>query len=169
MIPVTLKPEPENFDTDVRQRGHAWLGEKGIALTKAPPKASILPTYWRCSNKQLWEAYFGVCAYLAIYFEWVTGASSTDHFIAKSRHAGDAYEWNNYRLCCMGANRNKTKFDDVLDPFSLAPDTFILNLVTGCIKANPAHGPAVGAAVKKNHSSSHAKQSRAQGYACQAF
>ncbi|MBK8115937.1 MAG: hypothetical protein IPK44_16310 [Candidatus Accumulibacter sp.] len=52
-----------------------------------------------------------------IYFEWPLGAQSTDHFGAKSSHAGQAYEWNNFRLSCLGANRNKNRFDDVLDPF----------------------------------------------------
>ncbi|EFK95099.1 conserved hypothetical protein, partial [sediment metagenome] len=77
------------------------------------------------------------CAYLAIYFEWVSGASSTDHFIAKSRNAGDSYEWNNYRLSCLGANRNKGRFDDVLDPIGLPANTFVLNLASGEIGPNP--------------------------------
>lgn len=138
MIPVTLRPEPADFDVEVRQRGRAWLTNKGIALNAAPRKAASLPSYWSHSNKQLWEAYSGVCAYLAIYFEWVTGASSTDHFVAKSRHAGDAYEWNNYRLSCLGANRNKNRFDDVLDPIGLPADTFVLNLASGEVSPNPA-------------------------------
>ena len=85
------------------------------------------PAYWRHSNRQLWEAYDGVCAYLAIYFEWVTGTHSTDHFVAKSRNAGDAYEWHNYRLSCLAANRNKGTFDDILDPIGLEPNTFVLD------------------------------------------
>ena len=83
------------------------------------------------SNRALWTAYGGVCAYLAIYFEWVTGASSTDHFVAKSKLAGQAYEWTNYRLSCLGPNRNKNKFEDVADPFTLTADTFELNLSNG--------------------------------------
>lgn len=137
MIPVALQNEPADFDLKVRQRGHAWLVGKGIALNAPPPKASSLPNYWTNSNKQLWDAYSGNCAYLAIYFEWALGASSTDHFVAKSKRAGDAYDWKNYRLSCLGANRNKNKFDDVLDPIGLAQDTFILNLATGDIRPNP--------------------------------
>lgn len=137
MIPVTLQPEPADFDAEVRKKGHTWLASKGIPLNAAPPKASALPNYWSHTNKQLWEAYSGVCAYLAIYFEWVTGASSTDHFVAKSKNAGEAYEWSNYRLSCLGANRIKNKFDDVLDPIELSPDTFILNLASGKITPNP--------------------------------
>jgi uncharacterized protein (TIGR02646 family) len=138
MIQISLQPEPVDFDVKVRQKGLTWLAGKGIALNAAPPKASALPNYWSYSNKQLWDAYSGVCAYLAIYFEWATGASSTDHFVAKSKHAGDAYEWNNYRLSCLGANRNKNRFDDVLDPIGLSPDTFVLNLASGEISPNTA-------------------------------
>ncbi|MDD4962952.1 MAG: hypothetical protein PHI11_03415 [Gallionella sp.] len=142
MIPVSLQPEPVDFDVKVRQLGRTWLANNGIALNAAPPKGSALPNYWTHSNKPLWDAYSGICAYLAIYFEWATGASSTDHFVAKSKHAGDAYEWNNYRLSCLGANRNKNKFDDVLDPIGLVQDKFFLNLATGEIQANPALGEA---------------------------
>ena len=131
MIPVVLAPEPEKFDEWVRKPGLEWLREKEFALDAPLPKKKHLPEYWRHLNKDLWAAYGGVCAYLAIYFEWVTGASSTDHFVAKSSHAGLAYEWSNFRLSCLGANRNKNKFDDVLDPIGLAPDAFALNLVSG--------------------------------------
>ena len=138
MIPVTLQPEPADFGVQVRQRGHAWLESQGIALDAAPPRASDLPNYWSWSNKRLWEAYSGVCAYLAIFFEWSTGAGSTDHFIAKSLKAGDAYEWSNYRLSCLGPNRKKNRFDDVLDPIGLAPRTFVINFASGRVAPNPA-------------------------------
>ncbi len=138
MIPVQLQSEPVDFDTKVRQPGRDWLATHGIALNSAPPDPSTLPRYWSHTNKQLWTAYRGVCAYLAIYFEWVTGAASTEHFIAKSQVAGDAYEWSNYRLSALGPNRNKNKFDDVLDPIGLAPDTFVINFASGEILPNPA-------------------------------
>ncbi len=131
MIPVQLQPEPPNFDRDVRQPGHAWLTRNDVALHAPPADASALPTYWRRTQKELWTAYSGVCAYLCIYFEWATGASSTDHFVAKSTHAGQAYEWSNFRLSCLGANRNKGRFDDVLDPFEMAAFTFELNVSSG--------------------------------------
>ena len=149
MIPVRLQPEPADFDQRVRQPGRDWLTSHGIALDEAPPKASDLPNYWTRSNKQLWLAYSGVCAYLAIFFEWVTGASSTDHFIAKSKHAGDAYEWNNYRLSCLGPNRNKGKFEDVLDPIGIQSDTFELNLTTGEIRPNPSLDATQKSAARK--------------------
>jgi len=141
MIPVALQPEPGDFHEKVRQPGRRWLTANGIDPDSPPPKATALPNYWPRSNKQLWEAYSGVCAYLAIFFEWVTGASSTDHFIAKSKHAGNAYEWDNFRLSCLGPNRTKHQFDDLLDPIGLAPDTFFLNLADGKIRTNPSLSP----------------------------
>lgn len=140
MIPVQLQPEPSDFDVEVRKKGQSWLAKNGIAVNAPPPKASDLPAYWQSMNKPLWDAYGGTCAYLAIFFEWSTGASSTDHFIAKSSNAGNAYEWSNYRLACLGANRSKNKFDDVLDPIGLAPETFHLNLLTGHIRPNSSLG-----------------------------
>jgi uncharacterized protein (TIGR02646 family) len=137
MIPIVPQREPANFDTEVRQPGLRWLEEHGIAVNEPPPDSSELPTYWRRTQKELWTAYQGVCAYLCIYFEWSLGAQSTDHFVAKSAHAGMAYEWANFRLSCMGMNRNKNKFDDILDPFEIAPETFHLNLVSGQIRPNP--------------------------------
>ena len=137
MIPVELQPEPADFDENVRLPGRAWLAERAVEPDAPPPDPAALPTYWRRSNRQLWEAYDGVCAYLAIHFEWVTGTHSTDHFVAKSRNAGDAYEWRNYRLSCLAANRNKGRFDDILDPIGLEPTTFVLDLATGRIRPNP--------------------------------
>lgn len=149
MIPVVLQPEWADFDTKVRQPGLAWLAGKGIALNGPLPAKTKIPDYWSRSNKALWDAYGGVCGYLAIYFEWATGASSTDHFVAKSKDAGQAYEWANYRLSCLGANRNKNKFDDVLDPVSLAADTFELNLVSGEIAPGRGLNTATAAMAHK--------------------
>ena len=137
MIPVELQPEPADFYENVRQRGWSWLEIHGVDPGAPPPNPAALPPYWRRSNRQLWDAYSGVCAYLAIYFEWCTGAASTDHFVAKSRQAGDAYEWRNYRLSCLAANRNKNRFDDILDPVGLELHTFVLDLATGNIRPNP--------------------------------
>lgn len=136
MIPVLLQKEPVDFDAEVRQKGRTWLTKNGIAVNASPPKASKLPRYWSHSNLHLWNAYSGTCAYLAIFFEWSTGASSTDHFVAKSLKAGDAYEWSNYRLSCLAANRSKAAHG-VLDPVGLKPETFILNLAKGSVRVNP--------------------------------
>lgn len=131
MMPLHPQSEPPHFDTQVRQRGHAWLHAQGWKLNEPAPQPGGLPTDWRETNPDLWRAYRGVCAYLCIYFDWALGAASTDHFVAKSVHAGQAYEWSNFRLSCLGANQRKNRFDDVLDPIGLAAETFELNLVSG--------------------------------------
>ena len=137
MIPVVPKQEPADFDARVRKPGQQWLTDNNIILSAPPPDPSALPPHWRNTQKSLWDTYDGVCAYLCIYFEWALGASSTDHFVAKSKNAGQVYEWANYRLSCLGMNRNKNRFDDILDPFQIEPQTFVLNLVSGEIKPSP--------------------------------
>ena len=69
MIPVELQQEPRDFNENVRQRGRCWLANHGIEPDAPPPDPAALPAYWRHANRQLWQAYGGVCAYLAIYFE----------------------------------------------------------------------------------------------------
>ncbi len=138
MIPVHPQPEPNAFNDEVRIPGLKWLRENGIALDGPPPESASLPALWRNMMKELWVSYGKVCAYLCIYICWPTGAVTTDHFVAKSRNAGLAYEWLNYRLCCLGANRRKNRFDDILDPFEIEPDTFFLHCASGEIFTNPA-------------------------------
>ncbi|MDR3109775.1 MAG: hypothetical protein LBU65_08820 [Planctomycetaceae bacterium] len=138
MIPIPRQMEPDGFDRDVRQKGMQWLRQHNIPLNTAPSDASELPPYWQKYNERLYDAYNGICSYLAFYFEFISGASTTDHFIAKSRNAGDTYEWDNYRLACLGANQRKNKYDDVLDPFTMQPETFYLNLLSGEIAVNPS-------------------------------
>lgn len=137
MMPVVEQPEPTAFDATVRQKGLAHLEKKGFALDKPlPPKADLQP-YWRACLTDLHQSYNGVCAYLGVYFERVTGAGSVDHFIAKSANAGLAYEWSNYRLACSTMNSRKRDYDDVLDPFYLSPGLFRLQLSSGRIYPNP--------------------------------
>jgi len=138
MIPVTLQPEPINFDKNVRQKGLADLAKKGISLTgPVPPKTKITP-HWRACLDDLYRSYDGCCAYLGVSFERTTGAGSVDHFIAKSQLAGKAYEWDNYRLACSVMNSRKRAFDDVLDPFSIGPGWFHLELFSGRVFPNPS-------------------------------
>lgn len=135
MIPVVLQDEPLDFDKDVRQKGLLRLHKAGINPESPPPEKFDFGDYWSKYNEKLHTAYAGVCAYLAIYFDFPVG-STTDHFIAKSKLAGCAYNWDNYRLSCPGSNWNKNKFDDLLDPIGLLPETFVLNFLSGAIKVN---------------------------------
>lgn len=139
MIPVLEQPEPADFDANVRQKGLAFLRRKGIALDQPVPKGTKLDTCWRSCLDDLHARYQGCCAYLAVFFERVTGGASVDHFVAKSTSRAEyAYEWRNYRLSCSTMNSRKREFDDVLDPFSIQEGWFQLELVSGRIYPNPA-------------------------------
>ncbi|OSM02200.1 hypothetical protein [Magnetofaba australis] len=137
MIPVVAQPEPAEFDAQVRQPGLAQLVRDNVPANGPPPKNYKFKATWQgIWNRVLWDTYSGTCAYLAIYFEFATGASSTDHFIPKSLSAGLAYEWDNYRLSSLAPNRRKNA-RTILDPFTMQAGTFHLNLMTGEIYPNP--------------------------------
>lgn len=53
MIPVTPQPEPEDFDTKVRQKGLRWLAEHDIDITDPLPSRTKLPPYWRACLDEL--------------------------------------------------------------------------------------------------------------------
>lgn len=137
MIHIAAQPEPATFEKQVRQKGLAWLRKKEIALDQPlPPKTAIEP-YWRHCLDDMHASYHGCCAYLAVFFERVTGGGSVDHFIAKSQRADLAYEWSNYRLACSKMNSRKRDYADVLDPFEVETGWFHLEPVSGRIFPNP--------------------------------
>ncbi len=136
MIPVVPQPEPADFDAKVRQKGLNHLAEKGYMLDQSLPENSKVEPYWRKCMDQLYASYQGTCAYLAIFFEKVTGAGSVEHFVPKSSLAGKTYEWDNYRLATRKMNSRKRAFDDVLDPFEIGEGWFRLELISGRIYPN---------------------------------
>ncbi len=137
MIPVVQQPEPLDFDVKVRQKGEAWLTSQGFDLNKALPKNTKPPAFWTECLPQLRAAYNNVCAYVCIHIEEITGSATVEHFKPKSLYPRQIYEWGNYLLVCGIMNSRKRNFEDVLNPFSLAPETFFLNLITGEIFPNP--------------------------------
>lgn len=147
MLHVTPQPEPASFDANVRQPGLKYLRDNGIDLNGPLAKGTKITPYWLKSLDDLYTSYDGICAYLAIHFERITGAGSVDHFAAKSRHAGHAYEWKNYRLACSRMNSRKNAYDDVIDPFEVESGRFQLELITGHIYPNPELDPEVVVAV----------------------
>ena len=99
--------------------------------------------YWKEIRSDLYEAYNHVCAYNA---HWIARGSSTptiDHFIPKSVKPELAYEWNNYRLASDLANKLKSTWQDVLDPFCIEENWFFLDFPSLLIHPNsellPAH------------------------------
>jgi hypothetical protein len=152
MIHVELQPEPPDFDARVRQPGRSAIAE----LTGGPPALKRpgprrkkiadrpedippekLPPFWTECLSALHEAYRGICAYVCIYIERVTGAGTVDHLVAKSRDVHRAYEWDNYRLACSLMNARKAAIPDVLDPFEVEDGWFQLDLISFQIRPNP--------------------------------
>lgn len=148
MIPVARRKAPRGFHAKVFRPGMAWLKKNGISTKRKVPAGTELKPLWRLCLRQLHRRYEGVCAYLSVWIEPCTGAVSADHFVAKSKLAGDAYRWRNLRLACVKMNARKRDYADVLDPFELAPDTFRLELVTGRIFVNQKLPPAARAAAR---------------------
>ncbi|AGY60101.1 hypothetical protein GKIL_3855 [Gloeobacter kilaueensis JS1] len=109
------------------------MNEQGLDLSKPKPQGVTLEPFWQDCLEELHSAYDGICAYVCVYIERVTGTPSADHFVPKSGDLNKAYEWSNYRLACQRMNARKNKYDDVLDPFSLGSNTFELELFSGRI------------------------------------
>lgn len=135
MIPVVKKPEPPDFDKKVRQPGKKWLAN--------PKNANVNPSnyknYWTKCIPELSDAYNHMCAYLAVYFDSAFGADSVDHFVPKSDPVDGkrlAYEWDNYRLSCLGENRKKNDKISPIDPFTMQPESFFIDFSDGKIVPN---------------------------------
>lgn len=127
MIRVQPRSEPDDFDERVRQPG----------LRALAGGADDPPPFWRECALQLWDAYRGICAYLCIFIPRGTALRSVDHFIAKSKRPDLTYEWSNYRLACTLMNSRKREFEDVLDPFAVEDDWFILEFSFLQVLPNP--------------------------------
>ena len=134
MIPVTPRPEPEDFDELVRKRGKKFLSK----LTPSNPtsKQWSRHDYWNAVRPRFYAAYKGICAYSA---HWIplTANPNIDHYIPKSFNKNLAYEWSNYRLACALANTLKCDYQDVVDPFTLTPNSFLLDFPTLIVRVNP--------------------------------
>lgn len=137
MIYVERQPEPPNFDEKVRQKGLAYLRKFNLPLDKPIPSGTKLQDYWRDCLDDLYSSYGGICAYLAIHFERVTGGGVVEHFLPKSKRTDLIYEWSNYRLASSIVNSCKSDYVDILDPFEIEDDWFCLEFVTGRIYPNP--------------------------------
>lgn len=126
MIPVALKPEPADFDRQVRQKGKQFLDEHGV-----PDKSSGFRNYWRNIIDDLHRLYDGICAYTCIY---LVPPGTVDHFLPKSKYPDLAYEWTNYRLTSAVINQRKGESEDVLDPFHVQPGWFTMDFPSCLIR-----------------------------------
>lgn len=133
MIPVKEQPEPDAFSQKVRKPGAAFLQK-----TVHPIKDWKNKEYWRYALRDLYQAYAGICAYSSHWIQYDAGAVTVDHFIPKSVAPRLAYDWRNYRLASRMMNIRKGNYRDVLDPFKLKPNWFILEFPSLLIKPNPS-------------------------------
>ncbi len=76
------------------------------------------------------DAYERRCAYLAMHIHHATGQPTVDHVLPKSRAWDQVYEWANYRLCAAIINSKKGVLLTLVDPFTIGPNWFALNLDT---------------------------------------
>lgn len=153
MIPVAQAPVPPEFDAKVRHPGLRAIAEM---VGKRPPYPrtagkkhdqlvdkqgqlvtreediwpGAFPEYWRKALPEMLVAYERRCAYLAMYIHHATGSPSVDHMVPKSYEWDQVYEWANYRVCAAIINSKKGALLTLVDPFSIGPDWFALNLNT---------------------------------------
>ncbi len=135
MMPVEPQPEPDVFDRLVRIPGKNFL--KQLSSAKPTDKEWNRHAYWKSIRPQLKKCYNCVCAY---YAHWIPPGSSyatVDHYIPKSVEPRLAYEWSNFRLACEIANQRKREFQDVLDPFQIEDNWFILDFPSLLLKPHP--------------------------------
>lgn len=145
MIPVPLANKPPEFDAKVRLPGLSAIEElvgrpptlkrrgrkrKKVADQEQDIPADAFPPYWREALPEMLVAYEQRCAYLAMYIHFATGNPTVDHVLPKSYAWNQVYEWANYRLCAGVINSKKGALLTLVDPCTIGPDWFALNLNT---------------------------------------
>jgi hypothetical protein len=147
VIPVQEQLEPSDFSKSVRKPGAAFLQEV------ARPTNWYKKEYWQRALPALYQAYIGICAYSAHWIPNDTGVATVDHFVPKSTTPRLAYEWSNFRLASLKMNSRKGNHQDVLAPFKLKPNWFIMDFPSLLIKSNPilsvAQSEQVQATIKR--------------------
>ena len=122
-MPVKLQPEPSDFFTKVQKKGEEFQA-KTPKPTEREWKAH---RYWQLALDDLYTAYSGICAFSCHWIPPLTGGKSVEHFKPKSKYPEEAYHWDNYRLVCGTLNGRKGYHEDVLDPFTLQENWFVLH------------------------------------------
>ena len=133
VIPIQLQLEPPDFAQKVRDPGLKFLAGVPTPQGKDAWKSR---DYWRKALNDLYVAYGHICAYTAIWIPKPAGIPTVDHFIPKSIDPGKAYEWSNFRLACHTVNTWKASYQDVLDPFHLGDNWFVIDFYLLEVKPN---------------------------------
>lgn len=164
MIPVSLSPEPADFDAKVRQPGLSAIDElvgrvprvkrRGPKRSKVADSESTIPAdkfppFWRDALDDMLDAYSRRCAYLSMYIHHATGSPTVDHVLPKSYAWDRVYEWSNYRLCAAIVNARKNDLLTLVDPFDVGLGWFELNLASFRVQrgasAPPVHRDKIDA------------------------
>jgi hypothetical protein len=133
VIPIKPQPEPDDFDEKVRKEGKYFLSKVPNPKTKDWKNRD----YWRRSLRDLYDACNHICVYSAQWIPYDTGSPAVDHFIPKTVNPELAYEWDNFRLICSKMNSIKGIKTEIIDPFFLPADSFIIDFPSMLIKPNP--------------------------------
>ena len=152
MMRVAPAPEPPHFDRLVRRPGLGAIGElvgeppepprrgrrrKKVAERREEIPGDAYPPLWTEVLPDLRREYRHICGYTCLYVEPVTGAACVDHRVPKARAWDRVYEWDNYRLACSLMNSRKQDAENVLDPFEVGDDWFVLELVSYHVLPGP--------------------------------
>ena len=134
MIPCSLPPEPQDFDSCARRPGLRWLSEHQTGRPK---------NLWSPFLSYLADGFRNLCAYSAMY----EPVGEVDHYLSmdhplRPENRKLAYEWSNYRFASRLMNNKKRNEDDqVLDPLVVQEGWFAVSLpglqlcVTECCPA----------------------------------
>lgn len=129
MLPITIQPEPDNFDSIVRTPGNAFLRQVPHPTTTQWSKNA----FWQAILPEMRIAYQKVCSYSCCWIPRATGSHSIDHFIPKNTSPLNAFEWSNYRYVSSRFNSRKG-LRVIVDPFSMAFEWFRIDFATIFIK-----------------------------------
>jgi hypothetical protein len=143
LIPVLKQQEPAGFDANVRRKGASFL-----AKFPNPTNNDFKPAqFWKWAAHELYEAYRRICAYSCVYMPSPPG--TIDHFLPKSKHPNQAYEWDNLRLASHRMNNNKGNSMDVIDPFLVQPGWFVLDFPSCLVRPGDGLEPELTEQISK--------------------
>lgn len=133
VIPVKKKPQPKGFKSLVGNPGAVFL-----AANPTPSSKDFKGhEYWTKIACDLNLAYDRICAYSCHFIASDTGVRTVEHFRPKTVYPNLAYKWSNYRLVCSRLNGRKSDFEDVLDPFAIEDESFVLDFPGTIVKPSP--------------------------------